>query len=334
MVRAGVTALSLIAVAGLACQSAAAEPARQTVFPGEAVHAAAFQKAKAEGRLLLNVCSGAGDKKMKLFLNRLKTDPKLKRLADQYVVVFVDADMQTPTVNRYNQTAKVQGDPPWVFIVLPVGGGKVISGAANIADSDKIPEFLLGGLAQVGMLVPPKEAAKYAAALTKAKEMQAEDNPAQVLTLLLPAMRVRGFSDSVAESRELWQAIAKKGQDELSQCEKLAADSSQVFPAALQVTEIKRKYAKIPEQKKAADLLAAKIGKLDEGQTMLAEAQEISKARGVAKSPKPEGAAAIYQRLIKKYPGTAAADLATNELEGLADKPAAPAKDAAAGMKK
>jgi hypothetical protein len=207
---------------------------------------------------------------------------------------------------------------PFVYSVR--ADGEVLGVIAGPKAQGAVDAMLRDGIAKSGRVLQAGEAAKLASALEKAKAANERGDAAQALALLAPASKGEGFAEVLVESRKLLAEIHKLAADDLAAAEKDLAESGELLPVAVKIVEAGKKYARLPEQKKAQTALVRKLGQKENGRAALAQAEDIVRARGLASSEKPDRAVQAYEQIVKKYPDTPAAALANEELAALKNK--------------
>ncbi|MCE9545653.1 MAG: thioredoxin family protein [Planctomycetia bacterium] len=301
---AALIAAILLLVAGVNTSTAAGTPTL----------ADALKQASKDGRPVLALCTRATCPLCAAFKKRLATDPALASLVPNYVVLNVNVDKDAATMGELGKLKQLDGKLPFVYVVSADGK---LGAAARDANSDpNVPGMLRQGLAHTGKLLQPNERAKLEATLTKAKAAIERDDIGQAVSLLAPATKMSGQADVLVDSRKVLADLNEKAASDIAECEKALTDQD-TLAAAVLIASASRRYARLPEQRKPLAEVLKKVKAAEDGRAIYNQAEEIIRARGYAQSHKSQRAAQAFQEIIKKYPDTPVARLASKELESL-----------------
>lgn len=290
-------------------------------MPGTSPLQQALQQAKRDGRPLLVVGARASCPLCQAFKKRLATDASLRPLLVNYSPVFCDSDSPAEK-KELARLRPLGGTLPFLYIVR--ADGQVISATTNASANPNFPGLLRDGIAQSGIFLRPADVPKAEAALANAKAASEREDTSQALTLLagLGVGRGDSFATVLVDARKLLEEIKNRAKQDIETVQRSMQDMDRLA-AALLLVDAAHKYAKLPEEQKVLSGLMKEFKSNTEDKALLAQAEEVVKARGMARLNRKDRAAQTYEKLIKKYPESPVARLAQTERDALSQaKPA------------
>ncbi len=291
----------ILGIAGLAASGAA--------MAGEPSVAKALEQAATDGRPVLAVAVLNTCPRCTSFMGRLKSDASLKPLLAKYVHVVVDA--QGPDYQALAQKKPLGGGLPFLYVLR--ADGELIVATSN-GGAASLPEMLTTGISKAGRILSKGDAARTAAAVTKAKTALEKNDLAQASIALAAIGSTESFATPLVEAKQVLDKLNDQAAREIEACRVALTKSGDSFAAIVKVAEVLRTYEKLVVQKRALNDLENQVRRQEGGIALLEQADAVARARGFRALVRIDSAARAYQQVIDTYPDTAAATLAKQEL--------------------
>ena len=225
--------------------------------------------------------------------------------------------------------------------------GKELYADSGSLPGDRLHTVLKVTLAQSGRQFSDAEATLLVSSVKAAEEASAKSDTVAMgqalsaLSKIGPAGKLNSFAESGIRADELYDEFAKSIGDEVEKAIALTEQAGSEFQGVLKLVELESAVKNFPELRKVISPAIVKLRKDSKTRDWIKPSEAIARARQSASSSVASvkrRAESAYASVAKKYAGTAAGDLAKEELLALnpdADlAPTTPAGDSDQAVRK
>lgn len=295
---ASLTLVGLIADAGLA----------QGLTPEEAL-----ERSKVTGRPILAMAGLPTCGICTALKQRLQTDAALRPLLAQ----FIPLEMTANEAPWQTWARRFQGEGNTVPIVYIIrSDGEKLYARSGGLPGDELPRLLVQSLAKSGKILPEAPLKKLIAAVEKAEAAYEAGQIGEAVALLAPYAEVGSYAESAKKAEELAKKIADEGAAKVSRADEQLESDDEPLAGALALAEVLRDYKKAPAVFKAAKEVSGRHAKNPQRREIFVQSGLLDRARLYVAQGHPERAAPLYEQVLSKFPGTPAAEMARQQLEG------------------
>ena len=213
---------------------------------------------------------------------------------------------------------------PIVYVIR--ADGKQLYGKSGTPSP--LPLFLLSALKQGGQLLPEKQLKSLYRNFEAAERAHKAGDTAAAVTHLLQNLGTGSYSQVAVASTKLASTLNQEATDALEKATAGMESRTNQLASAIQLVQIEQTYGKLPEMRKVLPSALKKHRTNAETRPLMKQAETLVKAQSFQAAKKWRQAAASYQLVIDRHPNTAAAKLATQELEKVRSQPTTAASTA------
>jgi hypothetical protein len=215
---------------------------------------------------------------------------------------------------------------PIIYVIR--ADGEKLYGKSGALPGAKLPQMMLAAAQSAGRSFNDAEFALLATQVDAAKKALEANDKATVVRSLgrlkklgrLGEISTNSYSIVAKEADELAKKVIDSGAAEIEEAKARLAEPSTAFEGLLVLLEAKRTYSQLP-QLQTTVTTALRDAEKDPGlATLVSQAEGLDRARSLATQKagsSKKRAVTAYEQLITRYPGTAAAGRALEELAEL-----------------
>jgi len=262
----------------------------------------------------------------------LNTDLSIRPLVVQFVPLKVSTD--GPEWGDWASRYPPEGRGiPIIYIVR--ADGKMLSGKSGALNGDALRLFMVQQLSQSGRNFSDQEVTLLANAVEAMQKAQEADNPSLAAKAILatkrlgPLEKLNSFAKVAKEAEDLIKQLTKQGLAQVEKIKEKLAGDAPPFEAVVELVEIERAYAFLPEVKTAAVAVARDLKKKESLRETLEQAEAFDRAKAILAVPNGKSrAVGALKQVAARFPDSPAAKMAKEQLSKLGETAVA-ANDAA-----
>lgn len=263
-------------------------------------------------------------------MERLNTDRSIAPLVAQFVPLKIETDGNKWGAWAGKYSHEGSGIP--IIYVVRADGTKMYGKSGGLGD--QLPQFLVTQLSSAGKIFSPAQLTQVQSAVDDAnKAIEAGDKFTAVKRLdslkkLGTTGQLGSFAAPALAADKLIAQLTEEGKTALAAAKEQLAGQEK-FAGVLAVISANRIYGALPELKKDLGAAERELGKDPALRELVPQAEAIGKALAQVTTKGGKSAAAeALGRVVTRYPGTAAAELAQAKIAELGVEPIAaePAK--------
>lgn len=254
-------------------------------------------------------------------LNRLKSDRSLSAFAGQFVPLKLTTS-NNPEWGRWFRQYGTEGKAIPFLYVVRADGQRLFRGSGPM-EGPQLPQMLYSTLQQAGRTFNDAEVQLLAGSVEQAKAaLESGDQTKAVVALgqlqkLGNPSDLKSYSTLAKQAEELVKKVTESGQASIDEAKAKLEDPQTSFEGVLTLVEAERVYEPFPALNTAVVSALRDVRKDSTLKPLALQAEALDRARRYASSDSgavKRRAENAYEQVIRRFPGTPAAETARAEL--------------------